>query len=49
MQAFLGFISGRLIAWFYNIIAEKLGGIEFEFEDNKSHLLNDLPVEQFKS
>lgn len=28
----LGWISGRIVAWFYNLLAKKIGGIKVEVE-----------------
>lgn len=29
----LGFISGFLMGWIYNLVAERIGGVELEFDD----------------
>ena len=29
----LGFISGFLVAWVYNLVAERIGGVELEFDE----------------
>ncbi len=29
----LGFISGFLMAWIYNLVAERIGGVELEFDE----------------
>ncbi len=33
LYGILGFIFGLLTAWLYNIIAERIGGVELEFEE----------------
>ena len=33
VNSFLGFLTGLFLSWCYNLFAQWLGGIEFEFEE----------------
>lgn len=34
VNSILGFVTGSIIAWGYNLFSQKFGGIEFEIEQN---------------
>jgi hypothetical protein len=40
----LGFVSGALMAWLYNVIVGWIGGIEIEFEQDNFPPQNQSPV-----
>ena len=34
VNAGIGYLTGIIIAWAYNVLAKKVGGVEYEIEEN---------------